>query len=301
MNTRYDKEKAGSRVRQLFEGQEETASQGTIMLDSFEKSACKVVGFEYPRAFRLMQVDGMEETELHFKFFGVLCDRNLPPLTHVPRRRDAGTIRNLRQHVRITGLGDEHFQRVADSVFSAQTLFCDSLGGPRQVTPPSSLPYEGFTTIDAHARYFTDRTANPFESHQPFLPGVDPNNILESLRGEKFIHTMDNQVEYAVRVENDGENPRYKAFSPADFGIGDVVEVTVSFMAVPIKGGVYKFMTVLKGLCLVDKSIREASQQLNPPIEVVSGRSNVLRKRRIFLDDEEVKEAQQRLQKLRMA
>ena len=39
---------------------------------------------------------------------------------------------------------------------------------------------------------------------------------------------------------------------PVIFGVGDIVEVQASFMAVPLKQGKFKSMMVLRGIMLVD-------------------------------------------------
>ena len=45
---------------------------------------------------------------------------------------------------------------------------------------------------------------------------------------------------------------RYTPVKPVIFGVGDIVEVQASFMAVPLKQGKFKTMMVLRGITLVD-------------------------------------------------
>jgi len=52
-----------------------------------------------------------------------------------------------------------------------------------------------------------------------------------------------------------------KAISPFAFKIGDVVEASISFIVVQIKSR-YRFFTVLKGLLLLDQSVRNVSYLL---------------------------------------
>lgn len=44
---------------------------------------------------------------------------------------------------------------------------------------------------------------------------------------------------------------------PVIFGIGDIVEVQASFMAVPLKQGKFKSTMVLRGITLVDGSFTQ--------------------------------------------
>jgi hypothetical protein len=75
--------------------------------------------------------------------------------------------------------------------------------GPAKVHPFSTIPYEGHVCIESHARYFTDRDLVPYEKNEPFLKGVDPNNVLRSIQPESFIHAQDNRVEYCVESKTD--------------------------------------------------------------------------------------------------
>lgn len=58
------------------------------------------------------------------------------------------------------------------------------------------LPYEGDPSVEAHARYFTDRNLVPFAKNSPFGAEVDAHGILQSIQPDAFIHGPDNYVEY---------------------------------------------------------------------------------------------------------
>jgi len=49
---------------------------------------------------------------------------------------------------------------------------------------------------------------------------------------------------------------RVKQVSPMTFRVGDIVEASVSFMAVPNKGK-FKIVVLLKGLILLDQTTRD--------------------------------------------
>lgn len=59
-----------------------------------------------------------------------------------------------------------------------------------------SVPYEGDPSLDAPARYFTDRNLIPFVKNTPFHPDVDAHGVLKSIKPDIFIQGPDNYVEY---------------------------------------------------------------------------------------------------------
>jgi hypothetical protein len=63
--------------------------------------------------------------------------------------------------------------------------------------------YEGHTAVDITARYFSSRNSVPNEQGQEFGPGVDPNGVLSTIRGQDLIHGQDNKVQYLKEYKND--------------------------------------------------------------------------------------------------
>lgn len=104
-------------------------------------------------------------------------------------------IRNLRQHVKVTGLGIPEFDDALDTIEGIAKAF--RIHVPTQtVTPIDCVPYEGDPSLEAHARYFTDRNLVPFAKNTPFGPDVDAHGVLEAIQPDIFIHGPDNYVEY---------------------------------------------------------------------------------------------------------
>jgi hypothetical protein len=52
---------------------------------------------------------------------------------------------------------------------------------------------------------------------------------------------------------------RFQAVGPHTFRIGDIVEMQVSFVAVPLKEQKYKMMVVLRSIALLDKAYSQVS------------------------------------------
>lgn len=60
-------------------------------------------------------------------------------------------------------------------------------------------------SIELSSRYFTEKKRAPNEEDIPFGPMVDPNNVLEELKGDHFVHGLDNYVEYLEKNTRDGK------------------------------------------------------------------------------------------------
>ncbi|KAJ2911859.1 hypothetical protein MD484_g8552, partial [Candolleomyces efflorescens] len=147
---------------------------------------------------------GDEEEEAQLKVYGVLCSYWLPPILKKPQATSLSHLRNMRQQVKITGLDIPEF----DAAWGTITLALDKL---RQHVHPGPLqamefmPYEGQRSLDAHARYFTDRGLVPYEKNMPLGKDVDPLRILTDIQPAQFLHGMDNHVEYCKKItQEDG-------------------------------------------------------------------------------------------------
>lgn len=70
------------------------------------------------------------------------------------------TLRNLRQQVKVTGLGYAGFEQDAAALQSVHAFFADHIHD-RKVNSIDFTPYEGTATLEARARYFTDRDLIP--------------------------------------------------------------------------------------------------------------------------------------------
>ncbi|EFI27784.1 hypothetical protein CC1G_14707 [Coprinopsis cinerea okayama7 len=229
-----------------------------MLLADADPNSLSVVQFENPSTYRLTQRDD-PESETYFKVIGVLCSKVLPPFQTTPKIRTLQHLRNLRQFVKVTGLGSTSFSLAGGAMESVVELFKQALGSDALVGTEEKL-YEGDLALDFHARYFTDREVAPQEKHIPFDDLVDPQQILETLRGTRFIHGPDNRVEYCVkRVDPDGKT-RYEPVDPASIKEGDIVEVTLAFMCVPIKENRYRFLPTLRAVTLLESRVRKESE-----------------------------------------
>lgn len=105
----------------------------------------------------------------------------------------------IRQAVRLTGLGNPSFSKAVENIAKIHETMAKHI----TLSPWQINIYEGYSTIDANARYFTPRKYIPNERGQVFGNGVDPDGVLASLRDQFIIHGYDNKVEYLKNEKDD--------------------------------------------------------------------------------------------------
>ncbi|EAU83560.2 hypothetical protein CC1G_04816 [Coprinopsis cinerea okayama7 len=243
--------------------------------------------FDQPYCYRLTH-KSEPDSEAYFRLHGIVCSKVLPPFTNKPRIQTIQHVRNLRQFVRLTGLGSPGFERTGSAFEKVVELFKGTLRTD-MMTGAEDRMYEGDPAIDCHARYFTDRELVPQEKHQPFDEVVDPYHILEDIRGTSFIHGPDNKVEYLKKTTEEGETT-YTPMDPINVCEGDIVEVTVAFVCVPIKNSQYRFLTALRAIAHISSVVREAADMqrekasaiLMPQIHT----PRVLKRKKLFSQEE---------------
>ncbi|KAF9456305.1 hypothetical protein BDZ94DRAFT_1241627, partial [Collybia nuda] len=164
-----------------------------------------------------------------------------------------GCYQFLKQGVTITGEGTPTFN---DSIRAATEIYgffdrCFPEGTMESWSCADELSNER-DAIHASNRYLTPKMEASRAKHQAFGKSVDPKGILESMTKEGYIHTEDNVVQYSRRrVQPDGKFI-YKDIGPQAFRIGDIVEIQVSFVVVPLKEERVKMITVLRCITLLE-------------------------------------------------
>ncbi|KAH6880230.1 hypothetical protein BKA70DRAFT_1447514 [Coprinopsis sp. MPI-PUGE-AT-0042] len=299
MNRHYDIEEA---KRLLMLEQDVSAKvqslPGTLMND-LELGDTAIRSLRYPSSYRLTgrgDEEGDAPEGILLRLQGILCGKLLPPVEPSMVPRSLSQLRALRQHVKVTGLGNASFDQTAVTLERIHSEFQEHL--PENVVDPFQFtPYEGYQCIESHARYFTDRALVPYESNNSFLPYVDPRETLARAQPDSFIHALDNQVEYCSVSLDDKGSRRYRACSPASVRIGDIVEIAFICSAIPIKGARFKLILQLRAVTVLSSAARTASELLLRSPQVSDA---VLKPKRrsIYLDDAEVEGARKRMKSL---
>lgn len=103
----------------------------------------------------------------------------------------------------IVGFGSESFQQAYNGIYAiAERLGRHANDGD----PPTwnDKQFAGHTVIRASNRYFTWKNMDNSSPPVPFASDVDPQGTLESMAGDNYEHTKDNEVSYLVCETGEG-------------------------------------------------------------------------------------------------
>lgn len=112
---------------------------------------------------------------------------------------------HMRQAVTITGLGNTVFDHCLHNMEKAYLAFANHFPANRlDQWEPTRLG--NYIALDAHTRYFSQKHFVPSTESLPFHHTVDPEGVLESMRGDDLVHAADNDVDYFSQyTEKDGQ------------------------------------------------------------------------------------------------
>ncbi|RDB31017.1 hypothetical protein Hypma_000107 [Hypsizygus marmoreus] len=241
----------------------------------------KVEAFERPKTWRLVYngADGGKE-EMVFALQGSIVAKNLPPLSEKPRM-NATKYKYLRQSVTVSGLETPTFAAALASTVEIfgyfDRQFCE---GKLQSWSASDDLGDRRDLLEASNRYMTPRRDAKDGESIPFGEQVDPKNILKSMAGDDHVHTEDNEVLYFLRHTAVDGKIRHEKVGPQSFRVGDLVEIQISFVVVPLKGEQYKMMTVLRSIALIDGAYQQAKHSAKP-----AERAPTILKRKVRYDE----------------
>ncbi|KIL58014.1 hypothetical protein M378DRAFT_87111 [Amanita muscaria Koide BX008] len=207
--------------------------------------------------------DAPEEVVLNLQ--GVLWKHDLPPFT-AHATSTSKQLKYLRQSVSLTGLGTPYFEASMKALTNIYVLFSRFVPADKLQACAIMGKYGEHVSMDASNRYFTTRKDNPMEKHIPFDSDVDPNGILErAAGGSAYIHSEHNIVRYYERVKSTMDS-KYNCIPPVRFRDGDIIEVQMTILLVPLLHGQFKMMTTLRSLTLVDTTFSQVTITLKRKI-----------------------------------
>ncbi|KAJ2912380.1 hypothetical protein MD484_g8042, partial [Candolleomyces efflorescens] len=232
-----------------YAAQANQGTDGPEHLANVNLEGKEVMAFKEPRCYRLVTATGGENDEVVVKIPGVLC-RAVDTDEHV---------RKLRQFIKLTGFSSPAFDCIQGKICEVVALFSAAIQ-PGRLLDVVFNGYDGHNAVDAHTRYFTERRQAPSLAHQAFALDVDPLNVLEELRGGKYIHTDENVVQYVRKEQASGRESSYTRVSPTVFKEGDIAEVWAAFTAFPVSKTEYKLVLSMRMLVLLTTEHREAAE-----------------------------------------
>lgn len=168
-------------------------------------------------------------------------------------------IRHLKQCVTITGLGLDDFQSQLDMIPDIVALFTRAVNEDR-IEPHSIIgELKELSTLHASNRYFTPKKAAPNAKKLTFHRDVDPFGNLARLLGPAHVHIEENVVSYYECVGN----TKYVNIKPASISVGDLVELQVSFIMVPLRENKFKATMVLHSILVLERMFTQVRKSSN--------------------------------------
>ncbi|KAF9470181.1 hypothetical protein BDN70DRAFT_902321 [Pholiota conissans] len=305
MDEFYDMNKAGNLLEEHVQAIETQglSSSVAIQLANADVDTYQVLPFGQPPCWRLAipPSDGSTEADQAiFRVQGIITDKNLPPIGRQSVARTSHRTRpHLRQAVTITGLQTPVFTAAIEAIEKIQLAFVNAFPADMVDQWQPSF-FKDVYALDTHSRYFTKTHLVPNQEKCPFDHATDPEGILASMQDETLIHIADNHVDYLGPISIAGEK-RMGTIGPATFRVGDIVELSISFAAFPSANGKVKMMAVLRSIRMIDNSCRNTASilQMRSRYRPLKPSYN-LTKRKAMYSDEEVKNIERGVSKLRM-
>ncbi|KAJ2912581.1 hypothetical protein MD484_g7828, partial [Candolleomyces efflorescens] len=124
-------------------------------------------------------------------------DNHFTVLTGVHRARSSRfrSRKFIRQHVKLTGLGNEDMTKCIQQVEAAYLKMLNHFQeGALEPWQPST--FNGNLALEASTRYLTQTMHAEATDIVEFAPHVDPDGQLRAIMEPDFVHTTDNRVEY---------------------------------------------------------------------------------------------------------
>ncbi|KAF8809206.1 hypothetical protein BYT27DRAFT_7232338 [Phlegmacium glaucopus] len=217
------------------------------------QSKYKVEHFNAPKTLRLVHADvnGRATEEAVFSIQGVLSGKILPPV--LEKIRTISQACYLRQGVTLIGLGTPTFD---EAIAAAQEIYgmFDRNVQDASLEPwsLSSSPITQDRALDVSNRYLTSKRDAPGMVAIPIPATIDPRGVLENLTKEGYVYSKENEVQYYQVHKSSEGTKRVETIGPQIFRIGDIVEIQVSFIVVPLKDNKFKMIVVLRSIALLD-------------------------------------------------
>ncbi|RDB29591.1 hypothetical protein Hypma_016017 [Hypsizygus marmoreus] len=186
--------------------------------------------------------------EMTLSVQGILRMSDLPPVRG-SREALQRRVMSLQQQVHIIGYDTETFQSALWKFYDIYELFSRTVPG-NALLPWDPVVFTEGVSISAANRYFSRRRDVFHEEDIPFDDVVDPTGSLRDIQHNGIARTADNEVKYFRCTEEKGTKS-YHAVSPACFKIGDILDVQIGIIAVPVKDDKMKMLPKLRAITLL--------------------------------------------------
>ncbi|KAF8881012.1 hypothetical protein BD779DRAFT_1445810, partial [Infundibulicybe gibba] len=222
--------------------------------------------------------------EMVFTVAGIISEIDFPPM----ERKNGVAVKQykfFRQSLTLAGLGSATFDAAVEATSGMFATFQRQFAeGTLDVwkTPH----YKMHSSLAISNRYLTPKRDAPNMEHIPFDPEVDAHGQLELVVKDGYVHGEENIVEYYTQRTQDGKKSFVKCH-PQSFRVGDMVEVQISLVVVPLRQQKYKMMAVLRAIALLDTSFSDEAARKRSMTANTPGPSTVSLKRKVGYETEQ--------------
>jgi len=257
MNTAYDTKKATAMLLAICKEREENTHSNLQLSKMFEADAtyrAENVGGIWRLVNRPLRPEGnLEDEEVVVSFQGILSKTDMPPFNE--KNIPSSKVKYMRQSAALTAFGNPAYNNLLANIAVIHTIFKRAIGERLIDDSDQTSSYtENPVTIDVANRYFVPKAKALPEDIRTLTTEVDPFGTLAKAAGSAYVHTEENRVYYFEKtIGSDGETI-FRPTSPQTFQVGDIVEVQVSFIAVPIRDNKWKINKILRSISLFDGS-----------------------------------------------
>ncbi|KAF9489152.1 hypothetical protein BDN71DRAFT_1402109, partial [Pleurotus eryngii] len=187
------------------------------------------------------------------------------------------------QSVTLTGLGSKQFKQMVENSHHVYSMFSRYTPNAKLILSPKFLgkqKIECDTIVDQHLTilasncFFTPVKQCASLKTININAKLDPCGTLAKIDGSKYLHTEDNSVNYYILTDSKGEKRQVCAFekytptAPIVFQIGDIMELQVSMMCIPIKGN-FTVKLILRSVTLLDGNLTMVCQNHNSITDIL--------------------------------
>ncbi|KAF9031149.1 hypothetical protein BJ165DRAFT_1535480 [Panaeolus papilionaceus] len=241
-----------------------------------------------------------EPEEVVGAFQGIVYNLDIAPV--INRLTNKNQAKYARQSVGLTALKTGVFDEVFNAIAEVHNLFRLQVGkGMEQRS--TFATFEDNPALDVCNRYLTHRRNAQYDEREELSETIDPHGFLLAAAGNDYLYTSENVVQYhQLQGGKSGSPARVETCRPTVFQVGDVVEVQVSFVALPMRGNRFKISLVLRGMLQLNNeatrrsNVQRMKADASQPMVPTGGL-----KRRVGYAEERVDQARLRLARLNVS
>ncbi|KAF8871496.1 hypothetical protein CPB84DRAFT_1692159 [Gymnopilus junonius] len=187
---------------------------------------------------------------------GIIAKKDLPPFEEKISPSSAH-IQFLQQSITLIGLDMPMFQRAVDNILKIHAMLGCSIGHNNLEQCSMIGSFDNQASIEMSNQYFTPQK-HAGQSQELEIPSyIDPKGYLKNAMGKHHVHIEDNIVHYyELTTDRFGES-RFVPTKPIKFQVGDIAEVQVSVILVPLREKKFKSTIVLRSMSLMDGSFTQ--------------------------------------------